>query len=271
MCGIFGAIGKHKTKQFKKLAIANVYRGKDSCGFYNGEKLFKAIGTPMGIDYDKTYLRTDFLLGHTRCATHGKVTLDNQHPFQYGNIIGAHNGIIDNFDKLKKKYDVNFVVDSQIIFYLINEYGVKSLKELEGSFAIWYTDIRDETKIYLFRNNGNPLSFCKLSNKLLFTSDSFDFWNLTNSKINDLPEGQLMTINIKTLEYNFTPVEVQKQNYYKYNIFDDYPGVTNIEDFEIYYCSNCDMDFESWEINAFKNQHGYIGCPSCKSVDLLKY
>ncbi len=100
------------------------------------------------------------ILGHTRWASSGAITQRNAHPFDYGNIIGCHNGHVSNSKEIFKEHEVTDAeVDSEAIFYLLNEYKndyKKALPELHGMFAITWIDLRYPNKVFLVRD-GNPL------------------------------------------------------------------------------------------------------------------
>lgn len=71
---------------------------------------------------------------HTRAPTTGKIAKENSHPFEFGNIVGAHNGIIHNHEQLNRQYDRKFEVDSMHIFAHMAE--GKELSDLRGYGAI---------------------------------------------------------------------------------------------------------------------------------------
>jgi hypothetical protein len=118
LCGIYGAIGKGwNLGILRALVLANENRGTDSLGFFDSTgKMIKAAVTPSeGLQQknisawlERSECDTWFVAGHTRLATRGAVNRRNSHPFRYGRIIGAHNGIVDAPD--------GYAVDSQFLF-----------------------------------------------------------------------------------------------------------------------------------------------------------
>jgi glucosamine--fructose-6-phosphate aminotransferase (isomerizing) len=143
MCGIFGYIGPKKNaaqlvlRGLKKLE----YRGYDSWGIVveasssntQAQKLVveKHIGKITEVNLPSAFLSlpSGFALGHTRWATHGGVTDINAHPHLdcSGKIAIIHNGIIENYDKIKErliKLGHKFIseTDSEVAAHLIEEY-----------------------------------------------------------------------------------------------------------------------------------------------------
>jgi len=115
MCGIFGAIGSYSTDKLKILALLNERRGQHSCGFFDGRFLVKEP-KPISkmLKHPKlSTVRPQFVFGHARFATTGTISQRNAHPFQYGRITGAHNGVVYNFGDLKQS---GMEVDSESIF-----------------------------------------------------------------------------------------------------------------------------------------------------------
>lgn len=179
MCGVFGYIGKDKRNLSGFLLqglLKLEYRGYDSAGiavFSNGkveiekevgeiEKLRKRIG--------KKRYSGSLGIGHTRWATHGGVTKKNSHPHTdcKGEIVVVHNGIIENFEKIKKdlvKKGHKFVseTDTEVFAHLVEENLKKtrfkeavrrSFNRLEGLNAV--VAVSPEKEIVAFRK-GSPL------------------------------------------------------------------------------------------------------------------
>lgn len=162
MCGIWGFDlpdgGPVTPKQRELLAYAlgavNDIRGGDSWGaaIVNGSfEIRRGLGETWK---DKDFRSLDLtsahaLLGHTRRATTGKPTIENSHPFEIGDYIGVHNGIISNHDELNRKHNRNFDVDSMHIFAHLDEQ--LDLKELKGYGAIGFMVKPDLHQIYLCR------------------------------------------------------------------------------------------------------------------------
>lgn len=158
MCGIVGYIG---DKQALPILIEGLkaleYRGYDSAGVavHNGShiNISKAKGRLSVLEQriDPDQLQGTLGIGHTRWATHGEPSDVNSHPHtnQSGDIAIVHNGIIENYMKLKdwlQKEGCVFVseTDTEVVAHLINYYyrgdlveAVRSaLDRIEGSYAL---------------------------------------------------------------------------------------------------------------------------------------
>ncbi len=163
MCGIYGwNYGKGKVGIEKRsmvaaiLAIANDTRGGDSWGFWNRNNLTKGLGDISGVAV-KT-VRSDLIMAHTRKATTGATTVPNAHPFDIGNIIGAHNGCISNHTELNTKYDRKFEVDSMHLFGHIDA-GLP-FSDIFGYGAIEFIRKDSPGKVYLCKLQAGDLSVC---------------------------------------------------------------------------------------------------------------
>ena len=110
MCGIIGYIGVRPAREIILTGLKRLeYRGYDSAGLalFNGEpKIFKCKGRVK--DLEEMVNKSDYNgcigIGHTRWATHGEPNEINAHPqVSYeGNFIVVHNGIIENYSRLKR-------------------------------------------------------------------------------------------------------------------------------------------------------------------------
>ncbi len=156
MCGIVGYIGYREAQPILLESLKRMeYRGYDSCGIAistnSSLKLHKDVGRV--VDFEKIVPKTQGTtgIGHTRWATHGEVTAENAHPHTdcHGKIAVVHNGIIENFQKLREQLTseghlFSSDTDSEVIAHLIEKHDrgnlkeavVEALKDVIGTYAI---------------------------------------------------------------------------------------------------------------------------------------
>ncbi len=159
MCGIVGYIGESQAAPILLDGLSKLeYRGYDSAGIavYDGEKIQvqKAIGrlkVLSELTHDGAKMPGVAGIGHTRWATHGAPTNNNAHPHFNGDesIAVVHNGIIENYQKLKKYLEgkgFQFVsdTDTEVVAHLLDYYYkgdpietiTKVMHRVEGSYAL---------------------------------------------------------------------------------------------------------------------------------------
>ncbi|MFY9592173.1 MAG: class II glutamine amidotransferase, partial [Bacteroidales bacterium] len=110
MCGIVGYIGKRNASEVLIKGLKRLeYRGYDSSGIALASddiRVFKSKGKVSDLEnlLNKENTKGSIGMGHTRWATHGEPTDDNAHPHESmnGHFVLIHNGIIENYSKLKK-------------------------------------------------------------------------------------------------------------------------------------------------------------------------
>jgi glucosamine--fructose-6-phosphate aminotransferase (isomerizing) len=159
MCSIIGYYGNETAAPIIVKGLKRMeYRGYDSVGVATESdhqiELKKGIGKVNEVN---SKIQLDSLpgkigIGHTRWATHGKVTEFNAHPHQSnsGKIAIVHNGIIENFEELKKQlqdegYNFKSETDSEIIANLLQKHYketkdvketiLKTVSEIKGHYA----------------------------------------------------------------------------------------------------------------------------------------
>lgn len=226
MCGIIGYKG---NKNATEIAIEGLkkleYRGYDSWGIALKNKeinLIKKVGKIGDFSNVSKLNKSKIAIGHTRWATHGKVTEENAHPHISCDkkIAVVHNGIIENFQELKKELEKKhkFVsgTDTEVIPHLIEEnmkLGFeeavkKTLKRLEGNYAIVAIH-QDEEKIIAARK-GSPLVLGVGKDEFFVASDVPAFLKYTN-KVMFLDDGEIAIINHKIKVFNQDNKEVKKE------------------------------------------------------------
>jgi len=232
MCGIVGYIG---DKDVASVLLAGLwkleYRGYDSCGIavLNGGEidLRKTTGRLMQLQelVDKTPISGNVGIGHTRWATHGEPTSINAHPHLdcKSKIAVVHNGIIENAYILrerliKSRHIFKSNTDTEVIPHLIEENFqgnlldavIKSMKDLEGSFAIAVISADDPGKIVAARK-GSPLIIGIGENENFIASDIPALAGHTK-KIIILEEGQVSLITRNKVNvYNLDGKEIKKE------------------------------------------------------------
>ncbi len=182
MCGIVGYIGHKPGKDIVIKGLeALEYRGYDSAGIAlidqgNGQ-VFKQVGRVSGLIQElsgQDNLNAELVIGHTRWATHGGVTVQNAHP-QANNdrsIFVVHNGIIENFgeirDRLKSEgYHFDSETDTEVVPNLIDFY-LKQLPSFEDAFKAALNDVRGAYSIVaISTKNPDTLYAARLSSPLV--------------------------------------------------------------------------------------------------------
>jgi len=232
MCGIVGYIGKKNTKEILISGLKELeYRGYDSAGIailQNDNFLnFKSVGKIINLqEKTKEVLINGFSIGigHTRWATHGKPTEINAHPHLGENSYVVHNGIIENYSKLKKdliKEGVRFLsqTDTEVIVHLFEKYKKeeinsfeafkKTIKELNGTFAILLIT-KDEKETIFYAKNGSPLIIGKNGEDEFYfaSSDTPLIGNCTN--VHYLEDGNFGYVNSKEIII-FDENEIKKE------------------------------------------------------------
>lgn len=228
MCGIFGFIKTEESK-LDGLKMAKVFghfsesRGKDASGLAINNPL---LGVKSANNFSRAFVSHDWsvlrnnlnaisrasrniLIGHTRLATNGDASVDeNNQPVILNDFIGVHNGIICNTKSIEIKFEINQVVselDSEVLFKAIhNSFGknvgddsaenrssrwVSSLSEvydsIEGAASIAIVTNSDE--LVLATNIGSIYSYCGFgfmvfSSEKLTLEDSLDKLNIAFDK-----------------------------------------------------------------------------------------
>ena len=192
MCGIVGSISA-KTNIIPILldGLKTLeYRGYDSAGISyikDGNLIINKVkGRVKDLENNiKKESRATIGIAHTRWATHGKVNETNAHPHNVGNVTIVHNGIIENFSKLKHKlkekdYEFQSQSDTEIAAGLLDYYYKKYknidkaiqkfIKKVDGSYAICMILNNDPNAIYVIKKDS-PLIIGKGENINFVASD----------------------------------------------------------------------------------------------------
>ena len=177
MCGIVGYIGNQQAAPILLDGLSRLeYRGYDSAGIAvcnNGKiDMIKSKGrlkVLSELTHDGATLPGMMGIGHTRWATHGSPSDVNAHPHfnQDKSIVVVHNGIIENYLKLKKKLEKHgyqFVseTDTEIIAHLLDYYYqgnplqaiTKIMHRMEGSYALGIIFKEHPKELYAVRKDS---------------------------------------------------------------------------------------------------------------------
>lgn len=232
MCGIVGYAGKTNVIKNIMTGLKSLeYRGYDSSGIAyldknNNIKIYKKVGQIKNLDQILNYEDEASLgISHTRWATHGGVTDTNAHPHNQGKITLVHNGIIENYEELKKKlekegYNFKSSTDSEVAAALIDKLYKENkdmlkilviLKDkLKGSYAFNIINSDIPNKIYGIRKDV-PLIVGVSDHGNMFASDILAILHVTNKYIvlNNNEIVELEQDNIKY--YNSEGKEITKE------------------------------------------------------------
>lgn len=177
MCGIVGYIGKEEAAPILLDGLSKLeYRGYDSAGIavFDGESINVAktkgrLKVLSELTHDGRMLPGTLGIGHTRWATHGSPSDTNAHPHLNSEetIVVVHNGIIENYLKLKKKLEskgYRFVseTDTEVIVHLLDYYYrgnpleavTKIMHRMEGSYALGIIFKDHPNELYAVRKDS---------------------------------------------------------------------------------------------------------------------
>ncbi|WP_372802461.1 glutamine--fructose-6-phosphate transaminase (isomerizing) [Lutibacter sp.] len=251
MCGIVGYLGNREAYPIVISGLQRLeYRGYDSAGIVlnndNETNLYKAKGkvaTLKKIAENKN-TKGKLGLGHTRWATHGIPNDINSHPHfsNSGNLVIVHNGIIENYNTIKKElsargYTFNSDTDTEVLINLIEEVKLKNncklgkavqlaLTNVVGAYAIAVFDIQKPDEIIVARL-GSPIAIgIGEDNKEFFVaSDASPFIEYTkdavyldeeelaiiklgkNIRIRKIQDDSFVEPNIQELKLNLEQIE----------------------------------------------------------------
>lgn len=251
MCGIVGYLGYRKAYPIVINGLQRLeYRGYDSAGVVltDGKKmnLFKTKGKVSDLKEvsKNNTLDGSLALGHTRWATHGIPNNENSHPHvsNSGNLVIVHNGIIENYNTIKKEllvrgYTFKSDTDTEVLINLIEEVKTQNkcglgkavqlaLTTAVGAYAIAVFDTSKPEEIIVARL-GSPIAIgIGENNKEFFVaSDASPFIEYTKDavylddeelaiikigkeiKIRKIQDNSVVEPNIQELKLNLEQIE----------------------------------------------------------------
>ena len=232
MCGITGYIGYRDAYPIIIQGLKRLeYRGYDSAGIvlYNGGEI-NLSKTPGKVSDLQKKIVTDIStkgnigFGHTRWATHGVPNHVNSHPHlsQSKNLVIVHNGIIENYDTLKKEllargYTFQSDTDTEVLINLIEEIKIQekcllgkavqlALNQVIGAYAILVFDKTKPDELVVAKL-GSPIAIGigKDNSEFFIASDATPFIEFTKEAIY-LEDGEMaiakLNRNIKIRKIN---------------------------------------------------------------------
>lgn len=222
MCGIFAYTGRKNAVPKVLEGLEKLeYRGYDSAGLAlidrkNRLKVIKTVGYVSQLSEEvfnrSRTLSGSIAIGHTRWATHGKVSKINAHPQVdcSKRVAVVHNGVIENFEELKKNLKNKghrFIsqTDTEVISHLIEEFlnegysfktaFQKALGSLVGAWAVAVLSPLTPETLWLGRFSS-PLAIGLTKEEIYVSSDSQAFpYNV--KKVVFLEDGQLARLSLK--------------------------------------------------------------------------
>lgn len=225
MCGIVGYIGGEQAAPILLDGLSKLeYRGYDSAGIavYNGTdvKLIKSKGrlkVLSELTHGGAVLPGTVGIGHTRWATHGSPSDVNAHPHynKEESIVVVHNGIIENYLKLKKKlenkgYKFLSETDTEVIAHLLDYYYTgnplqtiaKIMHRMEGSYALGIIFKDHPEELYAVRKDS-PLIVGHTEGGSIIASDvpavlkyTRDVYFIENEEIVRLTDSDMQFFNV---------------------------------------------------------------------------
>ncbi|MDX1331790.1 MAG: glutamine--fructose-6-phosphate transaminase (isomerizing), partial [Robiginitalea sp.] len=220
MCGIVGYIGHREAYPIIMKGLQRLeYRGYDSAGvaLFDGTKinLAKTKGKVQDLNgkaQSEISLSGSVGIGHTRWATHGVPNDVNSHPHysNSGDLVIIHNGIIENYDAIRKElinrgYVFHSETDTEVLVNLIEEVKNKenvklgkavqiALNQVVGAYAIAVFDRTKPNEIVVARL-GSPLAIGVGEDEFFIASDASPFIEFTNKSVY-LEDGEMAVVRL---------------------------------------------------------------------------
>ena len=241
MCGIVGFTGRQQAAPILLDGLSKLeYRGYDSAGIAvrkdaDETTVVKAKGKLKALAEktdDGKSVKGTCGIGHTRWATHGEPSEINAHPHvsDDGNVVGVHNGIIENYQELKDKltkkgYIFYSQTDTEVAIKLVDYYYKKylgtpvdainhAMVRIRGSYAleIMFRDYPGE--IYVVRKDS-PMIIGVTDGECYVASDvpailkyTRNVYYIGNLEIGRLADGHATFYNLDGDEIEKSPVEI---------------------------------------------------------------
>ncbi len=231
MCGIVGYCGPKKAADVLLEGLKRLeYRGYDSAGIcINNNGSFKTVKRKGKIkdlrEIVPSNLEGNTGIGHTRWATHGEVTDENAHPHydDTGDIVLVHNGIIENYQVIKKRliedgHTFKSDTDSEVISHLVSTLYKGNLEAalretvflLKGTYGLAVMHKDNPGKIVGVRN-GSPLVLGIGENEMFLASDVTAILAHTKQVIY-LEDKEIVVITADSYKtFDFHEKELQKK------------------------------------------------------------
>lgn len=314
MCGIVGYIGNKEVAPLLLSGLSKLeYRGYDSAGIAvidqnKNIKIEKVTGRLKAL-YQQTNDGKDLTgnigIGHTRWATHGKPSINNAHPHNSSDcqIVGVHNGIIENYQELKTKlqklnYSFYSDTDTEVAIKLIDYYYTKynqnpllalkaTMLRLVGSYALGIIFKNIPNQIFVIKKDS-PVVIGQGHNEAYVASDTLafieycqDYYYLDNYTITQIDENK----NIHFYDIDLQPLKLQLHHlsitnndatlgnfkHYMIKEIHEQPAVfkNNLEK----YVNNNQINYEKFPLSTKQLQQiqhiDIIGCGSAYHVGII--
>ena len=283
MCGIVGYIGSEKAAPILLDGLAKLeYRGYDSAGLavYDKEndtlQFKKAVGrlkVLSELTHDGAMMPGNVGIGHTRWATHGAPSEANAHPHynEEKSIAVVHNGIIENYVKLKEKltkngYHFQSETDTEVVAHLLDYYYkgnpleaiTKVMHRVEGSYALGIVFKDHPEELYAVRKDS-PLIVGECEHGNIIASDvpavlkyTRDVYFINNEEIAKLALDGITFYNVdeEEIKKDVTHIEwditaAEKGGYEHFMLKEMYEQPKAVRDTLYAYLKNNKLDLSS--------------------------